>query len=136
MAVFVDAAYWIAAINPDDQWHEAAVEARELLPQNERLVTTQEVLTEFLANMSGRGAYHRQLAVDAIHAIYGDPDIEVIDQSRQTFFDGLNRYARRLDKAYSLQDCVSMNAMERMGIDGALTNDRHFEQEGFRMLMR
>ena len=64
MAVFVDAAYWIAAINPDDQWHEAAVQARERLPRNERLVTTQEVLTEFLANMSGRGAYHRQLAVD------------------------------------------------------------------------
>ena len=136
MAVFVDTGYWIASINPGDQWHRAAVDARERLPQNERLVTTQEVLTEFLARMSVRGAYHRQLAVDAVRAIYGDPDVEVIDQSRQTFFDGLRRYARRPDKEYSLQDCVSMNVMERMGIDDALTNDRHFEQEGFRALMR
>ena len=86
--------------------------------------------------MSKSGAYMRQQAVDVVRSIYESPSVEVIAQSRQTFFDGLSRYARRPDKAYSLQDCVSMNVMERMGIDGALTNDRHFEQEGFRLLMR
>ena len=136
MAVFADAAYWIALTDPRDPWRNQAIEARARLPVNERLVTTQEVLTEFLAHMSGKGQYHRQRAVDAVRAIYNDPDVEVIDQSRQTFFDGLRRYARRPDKEYSLQDCVSMNVMERMGIDDALTNDRHFEQEGFRALMR
>ena len=136
MAVFVDAVYWIAFADPRDQWHEQAMEARARLPEDERLITTQEILTEFLAAMSNKGAYYRQRAMESIHAIYADPYIEVLDQSRQTFFDGLRRYARRPDKAYSLQDCVSMNAMERMGIDGALTNDRHFEQEGFRLLMR
>ena len=136
MAVFVDAVYWIAFADPRDQWHEQAMEARARLPEDERLITTQEILTEFLADMSNKGAYYRQRAVESIRAIYADPYIEVLNQSRQTFFDGLSRYARRLDKAYSLQDCVSMNVMERMGIDGALTNDRHFEQEGFRLLMR
>ena len=136
MAVFADAVYWIAFADPRDQWHEQATEARARLPEDERLVTTQEVLTEFLAAMSNKGPHYRQRAVATVRAIYENPSVEVIDQSRQTFFDGLSRYARRLDKAYSLQDCVSMNAMERMGIDGALTNDRHFEQEGFTMLMR
>ena len=49
---------------------------------------------------------------------------------------GLARYERRLDKGYSLQDCVSMNVMEAEGITGVLTSDHHFEQEGFTILMR
>ena len=136
MAVFADTSYWIARNNHRDQWHQSALDALDRLGPNERIVTTDEVLTEFLTGMSKGGAYMRQLAVDAVRAIHENPDIEVIDQSRQTFFDGLRRYAHRPDKEYSLQDCVSMNVMERMGIDDALTNDRHFEQEGFRALMR
>ena len=136
MAVFADTAYWIARNNSRDQWHQSALDAFNRLGPDERIVTTEEVLTEFLTGMSKSGAYMRQQAVDVVRSIYENPSVDVIAQSRQTFFDGLSRYARRPDKAYSLQDCVSMNVMERMGIDGALTNDRHFDQEGFRMLMR
>ena len=136
MAVFADTAYWIARNNSRDQWHQSSLDAFNRLGPDERIVTTEEVLTEFLTGMSKSGAYMRQQAVDVVRSIYESPSVDVIAQSRQTFFDGLHRYARRLDKAYSLQDCVSMNAMERMGIDGALTNDRRFEQEGFTMLMR
>ena len=136
MAVFADTSYWIARNNRRDQWRQSALDAFDRLGPNERIVTTDEVLTEFLTGMSKGGAYMRQRTAAAVRAIYDDPNVEVIDQSRQTFFDGLSRYARRLDKEYSLQDCVSMNVMERMGIDDALTNDRHFEQEGFRALMR
>ena len=136
MAVFADTSYWIARNNRRDQWHQSALDAFDRLGPNERIVTTDEVLTEFLTGMSKGGAHYRQRTAAAVRAIYDDPNVEVIDQSRQTFFDGLDLYARRPDKEYSLQDCVSMNVMERMGIDDALTNDRHFEQEGFRALMR
>ena len=87
MAVFADAVYWIAFADPRDQWHEQATEARARLPENERLVTTQEVLTEFLAAMSNKGPHYRQRAVDVVRAIYESPSAEVIAQSRQTFFD-------------------------------------------------
>jgi len=36
----------------------------------------------------------------------------------------------------SLTDCISMEVMRREGISDVLTNDRHFEQEGFRALFR
>ncbi len=36
------------------------------------------------------------------------------------------------DKGYSLTDCVSMQTMRQGGLTQALTNDRHFEQEGFK----
>jgi predicted nucleic acid-binding protein len=45
-------------------------------------------------------------------------------------------YAARPDKGYSLTDCISMQTMRKEGLTEALTNDRHFEQEGFRVLFR
>ena len=41
-------------------------------------------------------------------------------------------YGVRPDKGYGLTDCMSMQAMRREGLIEALTNDRHFEQKGFR----
>jgi predicted nucleic acid-binding protein len=60
----------------------------------------------------------------------------VIPQSHESFLAGLDLYRARPDKGYSLTDCVSMQAMRREGLRDALTNDRHFEQEGFRALFR
>ena len=57
-------------------------------------------------------------------------------QSRESFLNGLELYRQRLDKKYSLADCISMQTMLSLGIAEALTNDRHFEQEGFRAIFR
>jgi predicted nucleic acid-binding protein len=50
--------------------------------------------------------------------------------------DGLALYNSRPDKGYSLTDCISMQTMRREGLSEALTNHRHFEQEGFRAVFR
>jgi predicted nucleic acid-binding protein len=60
----------------------------------------------------------------------------VIPQSRSSFLAGLDLYSQGSDKGYSLTDCISMRTMRREGLTGALTNDRHLEQEGFRALFR
>lgn len=68
--------------------------------------------------------------------ILENPGVCVVPQSRETFLSGMALYEARPDKGYSLTDCVSMQAMRKEGITDALTNDRHFEQEGFRALFR
>ena len=133
--VFADAAYWIAVSLGNDQWHQTAVEARRRLT-GATLVTTDEVLTEFLTAMSRRGGSERIAAANAVRDILEAPDIRVIPQTRDTFLRGLARYETRLDKAYSIQDCVSMNVMEAEGITRVLTSDHNFEQEGFVILMK
>lgn len=45
-------------------------------------------------------------------------------------------YHARLDKGYSLTDCISMCTMQNGRITEVLTDDVHFEQEGFRALFR
>lgn len=49
--------------------------------------------------------------------------------------EGLPLYERRPDKGYSLVDCISMNVMRRLRLRQVLTNDRHFAQEGFTVLL-
>jgi len=48
----------------------------------------------------------------------------------------LDFYASRTDTACSLVDCISMHAMRQMGLIEVLTNDHHFTQEGFTILIR
>jgi uncharacterized protein len=44
---------------------------------------------------------------------------------------GLNLFAARPDKEWSLTDCISFAVIEPRGISDALTGDHHFEQAGF-----
>jgi len=48
----------------------------------------------------------------------------------------LGRYARREDKEHSFTDCGSVNTMDAEGIRDVLTHDHHFEQEGYRVLIK
>jgi predicted nucleic acid-binding protein len=72
----------------------------------------------------------------AVEDILQDPGVKVVPQSRESFLAGLKLYRDRPDKGYSLTDCISMQIMRREGLSDVLTNDRHFEQEGFRALFR
>jgi hypothetical protein len=60
--VFADAVYWIALANPKDQWHSRAKTASQDL-QAAEIVTTEEVLIEFLAHFS---AFGQRLRVEAV----------------------------------------------------------------------
>lgn len=131
--VFADTVYWIAVLNPRDALSSAAKAAREAVGQA-ILVTTEEVLAEFLNAMS-RSAALRKAAVKAVREILKNPNVKVIPQSRDSFQQALERYADRLDKTYSLTDCSSMNAMDAKGIRDVLTHDRHFAQEGYNVLI-
>jgi len=133
--VFADTVYWLATARPNDQWKEPAQRAKESL-ENVRLLTTDEVLTEFLASLSDGGEHVRRQAVRMVRAILDNPNVTVLPQSRDSFLGGMQLYEQRPDKKYSLTDCISMNAMRAQAITKVLTNDRHFEQEGFEVLIR
>lgn len=133
--VFADALYWIAIVRPNDSWKLPAEEARQAIG-NAILVTTDEVLTEFLAALSRSGPQLRKKAVEMVRAIMKNPNVRVFPQTREGFLKGLDRFENRLDKHYSLTDCISMNVIEAEEIQEVLTNDHHFEQEGWSVLIR
>lgn len=133
--VFADTLYWVAIARPNDSWGEAARTARAALGAVE-LVTTEEVLSEFLAALSKGGPFVRRIAVKMVQEILTDASVQVVPQSHTGFLNGLDRFAAREDKSYSLTDCVSMNVMQSQDIIEVLTNDYHFAQDGFTPLVR
>jgi len=133
-AFFADTFYWIALTNKRDSAHQAVMDFTITL-ERRAVVTSDEVLTEFLA-FCASDAMLRRAAGRAVSDLLGNPDIRVIPQSRSSFIEGLTLYNSRPDKGYSLTDCISMQTMRREGLTDVLTNDRHFEQEGFRAVFR
>ena len=105
------------------------------LLSNSIVLTTEEVLSEVLAFFAW-DSWLRKRAVETVRASLTDDAVHVIPQSHQSFQSGFELYASRPDTGYSLTDCISMHTMRREGLTDVLTNDRHFEQEGFRALFR
>jgi uncharacterized protein len=134
-ARFADTFYWIALTDFKDRAHERAL-AIAAEGSTSLLVTTDEVLVEFLTFFGTAPEPMRRKAFANAQGILANPGVQVIPQSRASLLSGMALYGARPDKDYSLTDCISMQTMRREGLREVLTNDRHFEQEGFRALFR
>lgn len=133
--VFADTNYWVALVIPGDQWRARASAVSDSLGQA-LLVTTEEVLSEFLNFAAAMGPHTRAVVAGVVRDIIADPGVELVRQTHDSFCAGLDLYERRSDKNYSLTDCISMAVMRQVGLREVLTHDHHFVQEGFVALMR
>lgn len=130
--VFADSFYFFAILNPRDTHHAKALELSRRLAAP--LLTTAWVLTELadgLARSTERRLLHRvlnQLQTGAGHLLVPATD--------DLFHRGIDLYHARPDKQWSLTDCISFVVMQDHAITDALTGDRHFEQAGFRALLK
>ncbi len=125
-AVFADTFYRIALCATDDTAHMPALNF-DAAPRKPPIVTTDEVLAEFLTFFGGQGSHLRSRGVSVVRRLTTDRRIEVLPQTRESFQAGFELYAARSDKSYGFTDCVSMQVMRREGTSEALTDDRHFE---------
>ena len=132
--VFADTSFWIAKINPDDNLSEQAASAEQTVTRR-TIVTSEEVLTEVLNYFAGRSQWQRQAAVQLIDELLVSSEVEIIPQSHESFMVGFELYKQRMDKGFSLTDCISMQAMSSLSLRDVLTHDHHFHQAGFTLLM-
>jgi predicted nucleic acid-binding protein len=131
--VFADTFYWLALARPRDVWHAATMSWSGQYTST-RIVTTAEVLTEYLNALAKAGPAARAYAVATVRTMRNDPKVDVLPQTQADFDAALARYEARPDKQYSLVDCRSILALRALGITEVLTNDHHFVQEGFSIL--
>ena len=131
--VFADTGYWVALINPRDQWRQKVL-AQSAQLGLAKIVTIDEVIIEVLNYFSKTDPVLRQAAVKVVRKIIANPNNEVIPQTHTSFLKGLQLYETRKDKQYSLTDCISMQTMREREIQEILTFDSHFQQEGFKVL--
>jgi predicted nucleic acid-binding protein len=131
--LFADTFYWIALLDPRDAFHGEVLSLSAALG-TARVVTSDEVFTEVPSYFAGMGPLWRGKAAALVHEMRNEPAIEVLPQTRADFDAALALYGARPDKGYSLPDCRSMLALRELGVSDVLTNDRHFMQEGFKIL--
>lgn len=131
-AVFADSSYYLALVNGDDELNAAALRVTAGL--TERIVTTDWVLAE-VADALCRPKL-RNLAVELIRDLQADELVTIVPATHRLFETGLDLFSSRGDKGWSLTDCISFVVMQKYRLRDALTADKHFEQAGFRVLMK
>jgi predicted nucleic acid-binding protein len=130
---FADSFYFLAVLNQQDPWHDLVKEATRTY--DGLFVTTGFVLLE-VADAVSKNPVGRSMVEQMIRDMKSRQPNRVLPCSEELFLAGLDRYARRPDKQWSLTDCISFVVMEREGIADALTGDKHFEQAGFNVLLK
>lgn len=129
--VFVDSFFFLAALNPADASHDAALAWSDTY--DGPLLTTAWVVTEVADGMAG--VSHRGVFQEFYETLRSEQRIRVIPADPALWERGLQLYFRRPDKEWSLTDCISFTTMGEEGLTEALTGDHHFEQAGFTALL-
>ena len=130
--VFADTVYFLALLNPTDQYHR---QARALSGQPPGpLLTTEFILTEVGDGLSR--PENRVRFAHLLRLLRAQMDVQIIPASSELFLQGCELHAQRPDKEWSLTDCTSFVVMKERGLEDALTADHHFEQAGFRVLIK
>ena len=130
--VFADTSYYVAFLNARDSAHELATEIASGLEST--VVTTSWVLAELANALSSLPL--RELFGVWYERLHRDRKVLILPPTLEEFDKGIELYVRHRDKEWSLTDCISFLVMKEQGIQDALTTDHHFDQAGFRALLR
>ena len=131
--IYVDSGFFIALFDSsDDAW----LIARTLFDifvsdHNTRFACARDVMNELLAHYSPSGSLTRREVARFVRRAFEDPKYRVEIVDAELYSDALDLYENRLDKRYSMVDCIGMTIMRRDGINEVVTTDRDFVQEGF-----
>jgi hypothetical protein len=130
-AVFADTFFFLALLNERDEAHACALRFDVIAAS---LVTTAWIMTEVGDAFSA--PENRALFLRLLETLRESPEVRIIGPTPELFERGVEMFRQRPDKEWSLTDCISFVVMRDMNVVDALTGDRHFEQAGFRALLK
>jgi uncharacterized protein len=133
--IFIDTSYAIALYSKRDHYHNKALELGRKYGIGEfRFVTSFAILLEIGNGLSK--SYEKPRSVQLLNFLQKDPAIEIEEVTKNIYQQSFELFSSRMDQDWGLVDCTSFLIMKKRGINLVLTADKHFEQAGFRALMR
>ena len=130
-AAFADTFFYLALLNDADPRHlRALAESKIARP----ILTTEFILVE-LGNACARAEDHADFLA-LVAGMRASSRVKIIPVSSELLERGLELMRERSDKDWSLTDCISFVVMAEAELQEALTGDQHFEQAGFKALLR
>ena len=134
---FVDTSGWGAWADRREQFHAQAVAAMEAVWQGQKqVVTTNWVLAELTALLTGPMRISKPRQIALLDAIRSDPGVLVIPVDASVESAAWQLWRGRPDKDWTAVDCASFAVMQQRGLTEAVSTDRHFEQAGFVRLLK
>jgi predicted nucleic acid-binding protein len=130
--IFGDTYYFLAVGNAGDEGHVGAVQYAA--SYHGQILTTEWVLTEVADALASPA--QREQFLNLLELINGEAHWIIVEASHELFSRGVALFSQRLDKSWSLTDCISFAVMREHGLSEALTADHHFEQAGFVPLLK
>ena len=130
--IFLDASFYMALVSPRDELNQLAIRWRKVL--RGPFITTEFVLLELADGLAQRQKV--DIAMTMIDSLRNDPTVEIVPVDSNWIDRGYSLFRKREDKSWGLTDCISFCLMKERGIFEALTYDHHFEQAGFRAILR
>lgn len=130
--ILIDTGFLIALAEPRDALHARASSWLRIL--SDSLLLSEFVVLETINALSmpaDRAKGHRLLDY-----MLAQRRCEFVRSTPELWRAGVNLHKDRLDKFWSLTDCISFSLMRERSITEALSHDQHFEQAGFRALLR
>jgi predicted nucleic acid-binding protein len=133
-AVFLDTNGWLALLNSSDTLHlVASTQWAELVKEGRSFYLTDWIVAETGNGLARTRA--RDRFGDAVDLLRGSSRTTLVPVSDGFLDKALKLYKERSDKTWGLVDCATFLVMTEQGILEAFTNDRHFEQAGFKCLL-
>ena len=130
---FMDTAYVLALLNQNDKYHERANELLPSIRLADEVYVTEAIIIE-IGNSLSRS--NRSIAIDFIESLYATSNVNILPVDDSLLRCGIDLYHKRNDKEWGLTDCISFIVMEEQGLKEALTSDEHFQQAGFRAMLK
>jgi uncharacterized protein len=131
--VCADSFFYFALVNPNDPAHAKAMAFTQ--GYTGRTVTTRCVLTE-LADGWSKPSSRRLVFPRLLADLRSSVATTIVPTTDQLWQEAVDLYEQRADKEWSLTDCISFVVMQREGLTDVLTGDKHFEQAGFKALLK
>lgn len=133
--LFLDTSFSIGLVSPRDQIHEKAITwAKKIEESKIPLVTTRAILLE-IGNALSKLRF-RQVGIGLLENLENDSDTTIVSLTDKLYKKAFELFRNRPDKEWGVVDCISFVVMTERNIEAALTSDKHYEQAGFRALLK
>lgn len=134
---FADTSGWGNLIDPAENFHLRAAQLYEARrTQGFVALTTNYVIAELVALLTSPLRIPRQTIIPFVESLQTSPYVEIVHIDETLDAAAWQLLKARADKNWSLADCASFVLMQQRGMTDAFTTDHHFEQAGFRCLLK
>ena len=133
--IFVDTSGFYALLVKKDECHEKAQKVlREATKAKTLFVTTDYILDETATLLRARSGGH--LAGKFFKIVFSSKVCRVEWTDQERFFRTEKFYLKHHDHPWSFTDCLSFCVMGELKLSEAFTNDLHFRDAGYKVLLR